>query len=124
VLNLFDSGSSVFEGETTALEPPQKCSRKSPPPKDIPKPSVVKGTFECFFFLCFCFENYDVESFRFDTTMVVSPSTGATKGSSGKDVCTVESPSLSEPPAEVEDALAHETIMLDIVLASGHRLGH
>jgi hypothetical protein len=45
---------------------------------------------------------------------VLASSTGADKGSRGKDV------RLQEPSADVEGALAHEIGVVDIVLASRH----
>jgi hypothetical protein len=46
-LDMFGSGLSVSNDETTPpLEPPRKRPRKFPLPKDVPKPSVMKGNFE------------------------------------------------------------------------------
>jgi hypothetical protein len=51
--------------------------------------------------------------------MVVS-FTGTGKAFGGKGVRATEFPLLWEPLADIEDALAYETSVLDIVLASGH----
>jgi predicted Zn-dependent protease len=45
-LNLFDSSSSASKDKAAPPEPPQKRPRKSPPTKDTPKPTTVKGIFE------------------------------------------------------------------------------
>jgi hypothetical protein len=50
---------------------------------------------------------------------VVAPSTDTGKGCGGKDVRLVESSLLQEPSADVEDALAHDTSVLDIALVLG-----
>jgi hypothetical protein len=49
VLDLFDSGSSTFGGETANLAPPQKHPQKSPVLKNVPMPCealATKGTLE------------------------------------------------------------------------------
>jgi hypothetical protein len=51
---------------------------------------------------------------------MVASFAGAGKGYGGKGVRTTKSPLLREPSADVEDALAHETSVLDIALASRH----
>jgi hypothetical protein len=52
-LNLFDSGSSVSDDETS-LERPRKCSQETPLSGVVPKSLVAKGIFEWFLFLCSC----------------------------------------------------------------------
>jgi hypothetical protein len=53
--------------------------------------------------------------------MMVASSTGTGKGPRGKGVRTTKSPLLREPSADVKDALAHETNVMDIALALEHR---
>jgi hypothetical protein len=45
-LNLFDLDSSASDDENAPPEPPWKHLRGSPRPKDMPKSSATKGTFE------------------------------------------------------------------------------
>jgi hypothetical protein len=45
-LNLFDSGLSSSDDETTPLERPQKHSREIPLSEDVAKSLAVKGIFE------------------------------------------------------------------------------
>jgi hypothetical protein len=52
---------------------------------------------------------------------MVALSSGTGKGSGDKDVHPTESPLLRELSADIQDALAHETSMLDVVLASRRR---
>jgi hypothetical protein len=67
-----------------------------------------------------CFENCDGEPFCFHTaTMAAAPPASVAKDLGGKDVHTIKSPSLQEPPIGVEVALTCETGVLDVVLASG-----
>jgi hypothetical protein len=59
VLDLFDSGSSASDGETTNLSPPYKRPQKSPILKNVLKPSealVAKGTLEIVHFLALVLE--------------------------------------------------------------------
>jgi hypothetical protein len=51
---------------------------------------------------------------------VVASSVGTGGGFGGISVCISGSPLLREPSVDIGDALAHETSVLDIVLASGH----
>jgi hypothetical protein len=81
-LDRFGSGFLAWKDETPPPppEPPRKRPRKFPLPKDVPKPSVMKGNFERLLSLFYCFENCDGEPFHFDTAKIVAaPSTGAAK---------------------------------------------
>jgi hypothetical protein len=49
-LNLIDLGSSTSDGKTVVPASPQKCPKKSPALKKIPKPRTAKGDFEYFLF--------------------------------------------------------------------------